>query len=91
MSNDNIIYADFTKKEAPETLEDALGDKYFAIHSDDGVMHYLGDFEGGEEGFIAASAAAAEIGIEPIVIINGGIANQWERCIIESLLLGFAG
>mgnify|MGYP003148162817 FL=1 len=91
MSNDNVVYADFTKKEEFETLEDALGDKYFAVHGEDGVMHYLGDFESGEEGFIAASAAAAEIGIDPVVIINGGIANQWERCIIESLLLGFAG
>tara|TARA_Y100001951_G_C11259229_1_gene251415 strand:+ start:299 stop:607 length:309 start_codon:yes stop_codon:yes gene_type:complete len=102
MSNDNVIYADFTKKDEFETLEECINrwddedaniveDKYFAVHGDDGVMHYLGDFKGGEEGFIAANKAAAEIGIDPIVIINGGIANQWERCIIESLLLGFAG
>ena len=86
MSNDNVIYPDFTKQD-----EEGLKDKYFAVHSDDGVMHYLGDFEGGEEGFITASKVAAEIGIEPIMVINGGIAHQWEKCIIKSVLLGFAG
>ena len=86
MSDDNVIYPDFMKQD-----EENLKDKYFAVHFDDGVMHYLGDFEGGEEGFIAASEVAAEIGIEPILVINGGIANQWEECIIRSVLLGSVG
>jgi|TARA_R110000824_G_scaffold234527_4_gene423091 hypothetical protein len=85
MSNDNVIYVDFTKADAPGN------EQYFAIHSEDGIMHFLGDFEGGDEGFTAAGVAAADLGIEPMVIITGGIANQWERCIIENLLLGFAG
>ena len=85
MSDDNVSYPDFTKKDA------SGNEQYFAIHGEDGVMHFLGNFGGGEEGFAAAGVVAAEIGIEPVVIINGGLAIQWEKCIIENLLLGFAG
>jgi hypothetical protein len=82
MNDDNVIYADFT--------HDPEEGHYFVVDREDGVLHYLGDFGGGEEGFADAAKVAAIRGIEPVMIINEGIANQWGECIVERYTLGLA-